>query len=41
VCLSFDRGERGIYNIAEANAQIATDKARTALGWRPDFRLKA
>lgn len=39
--LAVDHGERGIYNIAEANAQIATDKARTALGWRPDFRLKS
>jgi nucleoside-diphosphate-sugar epimerase len=39
--LAIDHGEHGIYNIAEANAQIATDKARTALGWRPEFRLTA
>jgi nucleoside-diphosphate-sugar epimerase len=39
--LAIDHGEHGIYNIAEDNAQITTDKARTALGWRPDFRLKA
>ncbi len=39
--LAIDQGEHGIYNIAEANAQIATGKARTALGWRPEFRLKA
>ena len=38
--LAIDHGEHGIYNVAEANAQIATDKARSALGWRPDFRLK-
>jgi len=39
--LAIDHGEHGIYNIAEANALIATDKARTALGWRPEFRLTA
>jgi nucleoside-diphosphate-sugar epimerase len=37
--LAIDRGEPGIYNIAEANAHIATDKARTLLGWRPEFRV--
>ena len=37
--LALDHGEHGIYNIAEVNAQVATDKARSALGWRPDFRL--
>ncbi|HEY6895612.1 MAG TPA: NAD(P)-dependent oxidoreductase [Rhodanobacteraceae bacterium] len=31
-----DRGRRGIYNIAEPNPHVAVDKARTALGWRPE-----
>jgi nucleoside-diphosphate-sugar epimerase len=39
--LAIDHGEHGIYNVAEANAQVATDKARSALGWRPNFRLSA
>jgi nucleoside-diphosphate-sugar epimerase len=37
--LAVDHGERGIYNVAEPNEQIATEKARRELGWRPDFRL--
>jgi nucleoside-diphosphate-sugar epimerase len=39
--LAVDHGQHGIYNIAEANPHITTDKARTALGWRPEFRLRA
>jgi nucleoside-diphosphate-sugar epimerase len=39
--LAIDRGDPGAYNIAEANAAIATDKARTRLDWRPDFRINA
>jgi len=37
--LAIDRGEQGIYNIAEPNEQVATEKARRELGWQPDFRL--
>lgn len=37
--LAVDRGDVGIYNIAEANAYAATEKARSALDWREDFRL--
>jgi nucleoside-diphosphate-sugar epimerase len=33
-----DRGAPGIYNIAEANPHVATEKAQTVLGWRADFR---
>lgn len=39
--LAIDHGEPGIYNVAEPNPQISTDKARRTLGWRPDFRLNA
>ena len=34
--LAVDRGARGAYNIAEPNLHVATDKARTELGWQPD-----
>jgi nucleoside-diphosphate-sugar epimerase len=34
-----DRGAIGIYNIAEANPHVATEKAQAGLGWRADFRL--
>jgi nucleoside-diphosphate-sugar epimerase len=36
--LAIDHGEHGIYNIAEPNEQVATEKVRRELGWRPDFR---
>jgi nucleoside-diphosphate-sugar epimerase len=29
----------GIFNIAETNQYVSTDKARRELGWAPDFRL--
>ena len=29
----------GIYNIAEFNADVLTEKARCTLGWRDDMRL--
>lgn len=29
----------GLFNVAEPNAQVSTDKAVTELGWRHDFRL--
>jgi nucleoside-diphosphate-sugar epimerase len=31
--LAVDRGARGIYNIAEPNPHVRTDKARAELGW--------
>ena len=33
------RGDPGIYNIAEPGGNVSIDKARTALGWDPAFRL--
>jgi nucleoside-diphosphate-sugar epimerase len=37
--LAIDRGAPGAYNIAEPNAYVATDKARSGLGWEPGLRL--
>jgi nucleoside-diphosphate-sugar epimerase len=37
--LAVARGEAGIFNIAERNAQVLTDKATAKLGWRDDLRL--
>ena len=37
--LAVDKGAPGIFNIAEPNPLVATDKARAELGWRADFRL--
>jgi nucleoside-diphosphate-sugar epimerase len=37
--LAIDHGEPGIYNIAQPNKTVATEKARAELGWTPDFRL--
>ena len=31
--LAVDRGARGVYNIAEPNPHVSTDKARSELGW--------
>jgi nucleoside-diphosphate-sugar epimerase len=39
--LAIDHGEPGIYNIAQSNRHVATEKARADLGWTPDFRLPA
>jgi nucleoside-diphosphate-sugar epimerase len=39
--LAIDKGSPGIYNVAEPNATIKTDKARRELDWRADFRLPA
>jgi nucleoside-diphosphate-sugar epimerase len=36
---AIDRGAPGIYNVAEVNPHVATEKAQAALGWRADFRL--
>jgi nucleoside-diphosphate-sugar epimerase len=32
------RGARGIYNVAESDGTVASDKAVRALGWSADFR---
>jgi nucleoside-diphosphate-sugar epimerase len=34
-----DRGSPGIFNIAEPDGQVATEKASAELGWQSDFRL--
>ena len=37
--LALDRGEPGIYNIAEPNAEVLTQKAERELGWSAELRL--
>jgi nucleoside-diphosphate-sugar epimerase len=39
--LAIETGAQGIFNIAEPNKHVATDKAHAALGWNPDVRLPA
>jgi nucleoside-diphosphate-sugar epimerase len=39
--LAIDHGDPGIYNIAQSNRHVATEKARMELGWTPDFRVPA
>ena len=39
--LALARGQAGIFNIAERNSQVLTDKAIAQLGWRDDMRLPA
>jgi nucleoside-diphosphate-sugar epimerase len=36
--VAIDDGEPGIFNIADPNDEVSTDKARAELGWRADFR---
>src|SRR5262245_25236758 len=36
--LAIDRGKPGIYNVAEDDGAVTTDKARTQLGFDPTFR---
>lgn len=38
--LAIERGRAGIYNIAEPNSYMTTDKAHRELGWHSRFRLK-
>lgn len=35
------RGEPGIYNIAESDGTVTSEKARRVLGWSPAFRVAA
>ena len=37
--LAVQHEAHGIYNIAELNADVLTEKARSTLGWRDDMRL--
>jgi nucleoside-diphosphate-sugar epimerase len=39
--LAIDRCDPGIYNIAQSNRHVRTEKARVELGWTPGFRLPA
>jgi nucleoside-diphosphate-sugar epimerase len=39
--LAIERARRGIYNIAEPNGYLSTEKARRELGFHPSFRLNA
>ena len=39
--LAVEHARRGIYNIAEPNRYLSTDKARRELGFDPGFRLTA
>lgn len=39
--LALNRGEAGVYNIAEADGAVTIDKARHHLGFEPSFRLAA
>jgi len=37
--LAAESARAGIFNIAEPNEMVRTEKARRELGWNPDFRL--
>jgi nucleoside-diphosphate-sugar epimerase len=37
--LAVDRGEPGIYNVAEDCPYLSSEKARNRLGWTPEFRI--
>jgi len=37
--LAIDHGKPGIYNVAQSNTHIMTDKVLAELGWNPEFRL--
>ena len=39
-CLTLTRGTAGIYNIADDDGVVAIGKARAALGFDPQFRLR-
>jgi hypothetical protein len=36
--LALERGEAGIFNIAERNSDVLTEKATSKLAWRGDMR---
>lgn len=37
--LALIRGASGIYNVAEKDGSVSSDKATKDLGWNPDFRI--
>jgi nucleoside-diphosphate-sugar epimerase len=37
--LAIDAPVSGIFNVAEAEIYVATERARRELGWRPEFRM--
>lgn len=37
--LALSRGASGIYNVAEKDGSVSSDKAIKELGWNPDFRI--
>ncbi len=39
--LAVSRGEPGIYNVAEDDRTLRTEKARRAFGFDPGFRMEA
>jgi nucleoside-diphosphate-sugar epimerase len=39
--LAIDHGSPGVFNVAEPNAEVVTEKAQAELGWRADMRLPA
>jgi nucleoside-diphosphate-sugar epimerase len=39
--LALERGAPGVFNVAEPNQAVSTQKAVEELGWRADFRLPA
>lgn len=39
--LALDKGAPGIFNVAEPNQAVSTQKSVEQLGWRADFRLPA
>ena len=39
--VAIDRAKPGVFNIAQPNPHVATDKARSEMGWNADFRLPA
>jgi hypothetical protein len=38
--LAIERAQPGIFNIAESDAVLSTEKARLQLGWDSNFRLR-
>jgi hypothetical protein len=38
--LAIDHGEPGLFNLADPDDKVSTDKASPALGWRADFRME-
>ena len=39
VLLAIEKGEAGIYNVAEPNEKVSVEKARRELGWDAGFRI--